>query len=266
MSHGDLAGRARVDAHAPAAFGVCDYCGTWYNLTSLRSQTEFYGDSIQDKGYLACYRCLSQPQPQLSTPILPEDPIPVLNPRPEYYSTPADAAVNPAAAQLINANINTGGFTQIIGPRGTSLTIPLVAELDPTQPFRTKTELLASAATGWGLPQPTLTDRGGTIANSGIGQQIMAANPNRTYLLIYSPFTGLLAIAQNGTPTLGIPASYWGNPYTAAPTPAEVGTINVGVGQALLQNGGIVAPPQVWTGSVWAIGLIKGQPYWAWEG
>lgn len=266
MAFGSIAGRARLDPQHPVAQAVCDYCGTWWSLPDFRRQFEFYGDSLEDTGYLACPRCLSQPQPQLSTPILPEDPVPVLNPRPEYYSTPADAAVNPSAAQLINANVNTLGFSQIIGPQGASIRNPLVTELNPTQPFLTKAQVLASAATGWGLPIPTLTDRSGTVANSGVGQQIMAANASRAYLLIYSPFTGLLAVAQNGTPTLGIPASYWSNPYTAVPTPAEVGTINVGVGQAILQNGGATNPPAVWKGSVWAIGLIKGQQYFAWEG
>lgn len=265
MAYGSNAFRARLDPQAPQAQAVCDSCGAWYSLVDLRAQYEYYGDDLKDTGYLYCYRCISQPQPQLSTPILPEDPQPVLNPRTEFYLVPADAAINPAAAQAIARNLNSG-FGQFTGPQGLVITNPLPTELDPTNPIQAKAAVLASAATGWGLPQPTLTDRSGTNNLSGVGQQIMAANANRQYLLVFSPYTGLLAIAQNGTPTLSIKASYWDNPYTAAPSPPTAGTVIVGVGQGLLQNALTTPAGNVWTGSVWALGLVPKQPYFAWEG
>jgi hypothetical protein len=264
MAFGDRSYRARTDPDAPQAFGTCDYCGGFYNLVQLRPQYEYYGDAIEDTGYLACYRCISQPQAQLSTPILPEDPKPILNPRPEYYWTPADSAINPAVAQTIIGNLNNG-FNQFVGPQGQVLTLPLPTELDPTLPLQTKAQVLASAQTGWGNPYPpSLTDYGGTISVSGVGQQIMPANTARQWLLIYSPAASFLAVAQNGPPTLGIPASYWSNPYTAAPTPAEVGTVNVGIGQGLLQNALKTPPANMWLGSVWIIGFIPKQPFFAW--
>ena len=265
MAFGDKSGRAKTDPNSPRAFAVCDYCGEWHNRLDLIDQAEWYGDVLQDTGYRACYRCISQPQPQLKPVILPEDPVPIVDPRVEVYSIPADSAINPALAATLVANMNNG-FKQAVGPQGTVITLPPPTELDPTNPFQTKALVLASSRTGWGLPQPTLTDRGTTIQTSGVGQQIMAANAARQYLLVYSPFAGLLAVAQNGPPTLGIPASYWANPYAAAPTPAETGTVIVGIGQGVLQSSLTTVPGTVWQGSVWALGLIARQPLFAWEG
>lgn len=266
MGFGDIHGRARVDPEGARAFGCCDYCGEWYNRVDLMQQSEWFGDILADTGFRACPRCISQPQPQLKPVILPEDPVPIDNPRVDIYSIPADLAVNVASAQTVVANTLNNGFGQFVGPQGQVITLPWATELDPTQPFTSKAQVLASAATGWGNPMPgTLTDRSGTITTPGVGQQIVAANPARQYLLIYSPAASFFAVAQNGAPTLGIPASYWNNPYSA-PTPAETGTATVGIGQALLQNGLKTFPANMWLGSVWAIGFMAGQKFWCWEG
>jgi hypothetical protein len=281
MAFGDIHGRAKVDPQATRAFACCDMCGEWYNRVTLIDQMEFYGDVLTDTGYRACPRCISQPQPQLKPVILPEDPVPIVDPRVEVYSIPADQAVNPTAAAISSANVNNNGTLIFVGPQGVVIGNPVVlefgmarstttnepvTELDPTQLFSASSQVIASSKTGWGLPQPPLAFQGGTIKTSGVGQQIMLANSNRTYLLIYSPYAGLLAIAQNGTPTIGIPASYWANPYSAPPTPAETGTVIAGIGQGVLQNGLLTPPGSVWQGSIWVLGLVPGQPYWAWQG
>jgi hypothetical protein len=92
MGWGDIAGRARTRPRAPSAFGVCDDCGEWYNLDDLKKQMEYYGPALQWTGFLKCQHCLDIPQAQLKPVILPPDPIPRYNPRPENFT----AANNPA--------------------------------------------------------------------------------------------------------------------------------------------------------------------------
>lgn len=79
-------GRARVSARQPAALGICERCGLQYNLKDLRWQYQWQGMQLQNLRILVCTRtCLDRPQIQLKTIILPPDPLPVFNPRPENY-------------------------------------------------------------------------------------------------------------------------------------------------------------------------------------
>jgi hypothetical protein len=78
-------GRAIVSPRKPDALGVCDRCGFSYNLKNLRWQYQWQGLQLQNLRILVCRTCLDVPQIQLKTIILPPDPLPVLNPRPEPY-------------------------------------------------------------------------------------------------------------------------------------------------------------------------------------
>lgn len=80
-------GRARVSARRPEALAVCDRCGLTYNLVDLKWQFQWQGIELQNLRILVCDDCLDRPQIQLRTIILPPDPIPVLNPRPEPYQS-----------------------------------------------------------------------------------------------------------------------------------------------------------------------------------
>jgi hypothetical protein len=80
----NLTGYARVQAKAPKAFAICDTCGLLYNHVDLVPQMEFQGNDLRPTGFLVCTKtCNDQPQPQLTTPILPPDPEPIENPRPD---------------------------------------------------------------------------------------------------------------------------------------------------------------------------------------
>lgn len=76
-------GRAEVDAANPSAVAICDRCGFLYNRKNLSPQFEWAGTTLVSQGILVCDRCLDDPQPQLRTIILPPDPPPVWNPRPD---------------------------------------------------------------------------------------------------------------------------------------------------------------------------------------
>lgn len=79
-------GRALVDPSDPRAFGRCDRCAFWYNLRDLDWQMQWQGTQIINTGSLVCERCMDDLQPQLRAIILPPDPLPVMNARPEPFS------------------------------------------------------------------------------------------------------------------------------------------------------------------------------------
>lgn len=78
-------GKAEVDPCWPRAFGVCDRCGDWHNLDDLQWQFQYAGIGLINLRILVCDRCLDVPQPQLQATIIPPDPMPVFNARPEPY-------------------------------------------------------------------------------------------------------------------------------------------------------------------------------------
>ena len=78
-------GKARVSARSPQAFGVCDRCKFLYNHTDLSWQFDWQGSSLINQRVLVCRRCMDVPQPQKRAIIIPADPVPVQNPRPENY-------------------------------------------------------------------------------------------------------------------------------------------------------------------------------------
>ena len=78
--------RAEVDPETPMAFATCQRCGCQTNLYKLSNQQEWAGQSMISTNLLVCDRCLDKPNPQLRTLVLPPDPTPILNARPEPYS------------------------------------------------------------------------------------------------------------------------------------------------------------------------------------
>lgn len=87
MSAWHRQGRARISASSPRALASCQRCGFIYNLIDLRFQMEWQGTQLQNLQYLVCDDCYDIPQQQLRTILIPPDPVPVMNPRPEPYSS-----------------------------------------------------------------------------------------------------------------------------------------------------------------------------------
>lgn len=79
-------GRARVDANAPSAFARCDRCGFWYNHKSLKFQFDYRGPRLTNLRFLVCEKCYDKPQAQLKPILLTQDPMPVINARPEDFN------------------------------------------------------------------------------------------------------------------------------------------------------------------------------------
>lgn len=79
-------GRALVNPTSPRAFGACDRCGFLYNHHKLRWQFDFAGPVLQNLRFLVCDTCYDIPQEQKKPVLLPADPIPINNARPEPYA------------------------------------------------------------------------------------------------------------------------------------------------------------------------------------
>lgn len=79
-------GRARVSAIKPEAFATCDRCSLLYNLVDLKWQFQYAGTGTYNTRLKVCYICYDVPSAFLKTIILPADPVPVDQPRPEPYS------------------------------------------------------------------------------------------------------------------------------------------------------------------------------------
>lgn len=80
-------GRAQISATSPRAKAICDQCGFMYSLSALQLAVQYQGFTLVNLGYLVCRECFDPPNPQLRAIILPPDPAPVMNPRPESYSS-----------------------------------------------------------------------------------------------------------------------------------------------------------------------------------
>lgn len=81
-----FSGRAVIDPNNPRAVGVCDRCGQLYNLRDLRYQPIIAGSTVLVTRRRVCWKCLDELNPQLQTVRLPPDPLPVSDPRPEFYA------------------------------------------------------------------------------------------------------------------------------------------------------------------------------------
>lgn len=83
-------GHASVNPTAPSAWGRCDRCGFIYNHKSLQFQFDYRGPRLTNLRILVCQTCYDKPQPQLKPIMVTQDPLPVINARPEDYNYAAD--------------------------------------------------------------------------------------------------------------------------------------------------------------------------------
>lgn len=79
-------GRARVDPRAPRAFAICDRCGGLFNHQALSWQLIWAGPTQIESRNLVCIKCKDRMNPNLRPILVPPDPVPVIDPRPEFYS------------------------------------------------------------------------------------------------------------------------------------------------------------------------------------
>jgi len=87
MAYASISGRARTSARNPQAHAICDLCGFRFNHVDLRWQYDWAGSSLINKRKLVCNRCYDVPQEQLRAIVIPADPVPIVQPRLEYFLT-----------------------------------------------------------------------------------------------------------------------------------------------------------------------------------
>ena len=85
MSYASRSGRARTSARNPQAHAICDRCGGRFNHVDLSWQFDWAGAGLINKRLLVCRSCSDTPQQQLRSIVLPADPTPIMNPRPQDF-------------------------------------------------------------------------------------------------------------------------------------------------------------------------------------
>jgi len=90
---------AVIDPANPEALGICDRCGSQWNLSDLRYQMQWNAVRIYNTGLKVCPTCYDEPSEFLRTLILPPDPAPVYDTRPaQFYVQERNAyTLKPAA-------------------------------------------------------------------------------------------------------------------------------------------------------------------------
>lgn len=109
-------GRATVNARNPEAFGSCDRCGFLFNLNDLNWQFQWTGSQLTNLGILVCRTCEDVPQQQLRSLTLPADPMPVYNPRPEYYAIDETNWLVTQAREILTTQSGIRLITQAVNP------------------------------------------------------------------------------------------------------------------------------------------------------
>ena len=79
-------GKASVNPEKPRAFGVCDRCSNWTNHHKMRWQFEWNATELFNKRILVCDECYDKPQVQFRQVVIPADPPPIFNVRPENFA------------------------------------------------------------------------------------------------------------------------------------------------------------------------------------
>ena len=80
-------GHARVSSRNPQAAGVCDRCGRIFTHATLRWQWDWRSERLTNLRILVCDNgCYDRPNEQLRARILPPDPTPIMNARPEPFT------------------------------------------------------------------------------------------------------------------------------------------------------------------------------------
>lgn len=79
-------GPAQVNPDNPRAWATCDRCGWITNHYKLQWQYQWAGFKLNNLRILVCDRCLDKPAQFLQAIILPPDPPPLFNVRPEPFA------------------------------------------------------------------------------------------------------------------------------------------------------------------------------------
>lgn len=121
---------AEVDAESPKAWATCSRCGFIWNLNKLLWQYDYRGSTTpQNTFVLVCPRCYDEPQPQLAPQILPPDPPPIFNARPENYTVDETSWLTTQDDEIIVTQSDVPVITSIPNPGDNANTTYLTSVL-----------------------------------------------------------------------------------------------------------------------------------------
>ena len=119
-----------VDPENPAAEGICSRCGFRFNLKNLVWQYAYQGSPMpQNTNQLVCTRpgCWDQLNPQDMPYILPPDPPPIFNARPENYVLDETNWLTTQDGDIITTEGDTPFITPIPNPGDEAASSHLIA-------------------------------------------------------------------------------------------------------------------------------------------
>lgn len=133
-------GRAIVNPSSLDASAICDRCGFRYNHSKLNWQYQWGGETLINLKLLVCDVCLDVPQEQFRTIILPADPVPVQDARPENFASIEASSRQTMENQYrttehdnLRATQQTGTINQLDNEPGAS---PYPDSTPPTLPYQ----------------------------------------------------------------------------------------------------------------------------------
>lgn len=111
---------ASTSPSSPRAWATCSRCGFVVNHYKLNWQHEWTGTRLTNLRILVCDACLDDPQRQLGTIVIPPDPMPILNARPEQYALDE---------QPVSVRVTVNGDIRVVFGRGSAWVIERIVSV-----------------------------------------------------------------------------------------------------------------------------------------
>lgn len=207
-------------------WSACDRCGFLASMNRMAFQYDYLGGSVpQNLGLLVCETCTDALNFQQKLLILPPDPAPIFNTRPETYAVNETNWLTTESGDIITTDSGDPIITNIPNPgsvgNASVLTCRIsapggsvaVAYLDlfigaPSQGGASVLQSITGSATRTNIAS-ALTTSGGVATNPDyiVITSASAAQTNLTYVGIYNAATGgtlLMEGAVGASPSIGL--------------------------------------------------------------
>lgn len=158
---------ASTSPSSPEAWATCDRCGFVVNHRKLSWQFEWAGTRLTNLGVLVCDTCLDDPQRQLGTVILPPDPLPIMNARPEQYAMDEEP---------VSVRYTINGRVRVVHGRGSAWVVERIVSVQGN--------ILFEPTIGPG-PSPTPSHDGGSLLLRGGVLELYLRNSTNPLLLAH---------------------------------------------------------------------------------
>jgi hypothetical protein len=218
MAYASKAGRARTSSTSPQAFGICDRCGFTYNHVDLAWQFDYAGAGLINKRILVCTPCMDTPQEQLRAIVLPQDPVPILNPRVEAWAEAESDYITTSQPTVFDpiTGIPVPSSTNIVSESGQNyatqpIGVPTGLEQGAVMPLFQKTAYnvnlfpLSVTSNGTQIITVTCSKAHGMVTNSQISVEGLANNnANGFYSVTVTTATAFTYQTNNAIPSAAL--------------------------------------------------------------